>query len=98
MKKAPFQIGSAVLPNNVLYAPLAGCSDLPYRQMACKWRPGIIYCEIVKMDALVRPDSNTYRLLDYTVGMHPIGAQLCGSKAHLAGKSAKIIEDLGFDV
>lgn len=98
MTKQPFYIGSAALPNNILYAPLAGCSDLPYRKMACRWRPGIVYCEMVKMDALVRHDSQTYRLLDYTMDMHPIGAQLCGSKPLLAAKSAKIIEDLGFDV
>jgi len=30
--------------------------------------------------------------------MHPIGAQLCGSKPKLAAPSAKILEDMGFDV
>ena len=96
MKK--FSIGSAILPNKILFAPLAGCSDLPYRQMACRWRPGLIYCEMVKMDALARHDPHTYRLLDYTTDMHPIGAQLCGSKPKLAGTAARMIEDLGFDV
>jgi nifR3 family TIM-barrel protein len=94
----PFQLGSVTLPNRVLFAPLAGCSDLPYRQIAGKWRPGIVYCEMVKLDALVRHDAHTYRLLDYTPDMHPIGAQLCGSKLQYVQKSAKIIEDLGFDV
>jgi nifR3 family TIM-barrel protein len=92
------QLGSVALPNRVLYAPLAGCSDLPYRKMASRWRPGIVYCEMVKMDALVRHDPHTYRLLDYTPGLHPIGAQLCGSKLQFVQQSAKIIEDLGFDV
>lgn len=98
MKNRPFNVGSVVLPNPVFFAPLAGCSDLPYRQMACRWRPGIVYCEMVKIDALVRHDSHTYRILDYTGDMHPIGAQLCGSKPKLARKAARIIEDMGFDV
>lgn len=98
MNDRPFFIGSARLPNNILYAPLAGCSDLPFRRMACRYRPGIIYCEMVKIDALVRHDPNTYRMLDYDSDMHPIGAQLCGSKPKLAGEAARIIEDLGFDV
>lgn len=97
MNPKSFQYGSLKLPNRVLFAPLAGCSDLPYRQMACQWRPGITYCEMVKMDALVRHDSNTYRLLDYTKDLHPIGAQICGSKAKFAAPVAKIIESLGFD-
>jgi tRNA-dihydrouridine synthase B len=96
--KAPFSLGSLSLPNNIFYAPLAGCSDLPFRSMACRYRPGILYSEMVKIDALVRNDPHTYRLLDYTSDMHPIGAQICGSKPKLAATSAKIIEDLGFDV
>lgn len=93
-----FQLGSLTLPSNVLCAPLAGCSDLPFRRMTSKYRPGLIFCEMVKMDALIRNDPHTYRLLDYEASMHPIGGQICGSKLHLAGPCAKIIEDLGFDV
>jgi nifR3 family TIM-barrel protein len=66
--------------------------------MAAKYKPGLMYCGMVKMDALVRHDSHTYHLLDYSPDMHPIGGQLCGSKPALAGKAAKIIEELGFDV
>jgi len=96
--KTPFSIGKAELPSNILYAPLAGCSDLPFRHMSRRYRPGIVYCEMVKIDALVRNDAHTYRLLDYTPDMHPIGAQLCGSKPEMAAAAARIIEDLGFDV
>jgi tRNA-dihydrouridine synthase B len=96
--KRPFQLGKLQLPSNILCAPLAGCSDLPFRRMTVKYRPGLVYCEMVKMDALIRHDPNTYRLLDYESHMHPIGGQLCGSKPEIAGQCAKIIEDLGFDV
>lgn len=96
--KRPFSFGDLQLPSNIFCAPLAGCSDLPFRRMTSKYRPGLIYCEMVKMDALIRHDPHTYRLLDYETSMHPIGAQLCGSKPALAGDCAKIIEDLGFDV
>ncbi|MGE5196853.1 MAG: tRNA dihydrouridine synthase DusB [Anaerolineae bacterium] len=96
--KRPFKLGSLSLVSNIFCAPLAGCSDLPFRRMTSAYRPGLIYCEMVKMDALVRNDPHTFRLLDYESSMHPIGAQLCGSKPYLAGTCAKIIEDLGFDV
>jgi len=96
--KRPFKFGSLELPSNIFCAPLAGCSDLPFRRMTSAYQPGLVYCEMVKMDALVRQDFNTFRMLDYEASMHPIGAQLCGSKPQLAGKSAKILEDLGFDV
>ncbi len=100
MKKflKPFQLGSLTLPCNILYAPLAGCSDYPFRQMSAKYHPGLMYCEMVKMDAIVRHDQGTFHMLDYHPGMHPIGAQLCGSKPSIAAQAARIVEDLGFDV
>ncbi len=92
------KIGNVKLASKILYAPLAGCSDLPFRKISCRYRPGLLYCEMVKIDALVRNDPHTYRLLDYEPNMHPIGAQICGSKAKMAADAARIIEDLGFDV
>ncbi|MCK4934643.1 MAG: tRNA dihydrouridine synthase DusB [Simkaniaceae bacterium] len=94
----PLKLGSLTLKNNIIYAPLAGCSDVPFRQMSALYSPGLMYCEMVKMDALVRDDKNTFRMLDFEPCNVPIGAQLCGSKKELAAPSARIIEDLGFDV
>lgn len=94
----PISFGHLTLPSNIFYAPLAGCSDFPFRKMGSKFKPGLMYTEMVKMDALVRHDQGTYRLLDYSPDMRPIGAQIVGSKVHLAGEVARIIEDLGFNV
>jgi len=94
----PIKFKNLTLPNNVFYSPLAGCSDFPFRQMAALYPVGLMYCEMVKMEALIRHELGTYRLLDYTDAMRPIGAQLCGSNPKLAGPTARIIEDLGFDV
>lgn len=94
----PIILGKTTLPNNIFYSPLAGCSDYPFRSIVKLFSPGLIFCEMVKMDALVRYDANTFKLLEYSHDMHPIGAQLVGSKKEYAAQSARIIEDLGFDV
>lgn len=94
----PFKLGNLELPNNVFYSPLAGCSDYPFRMMAAKYNPGLIYCEMVKMDALVRNDPSTFRLLDFDMSMHPIGAQIVGCKPLYAKEAARIIQDCGFSV
>lgn len=96
--KRPFYIGTLKLPSNILCAPLAGCTDVPFRRMLAKYHPGLMYCEMVKMDALVRGIEETFNYLQLEEEMRPIGGQICGSKPELAGKSAKIIEDLGFDI
>ncbi len=98
MIKKPFFLGKTALPNNVFYAPLAGCSDLPFRQMSAKYRPGLMYCEMVKIEGLLRKNEETLKMLDYDESMHPIGAQLCGSNLDLVADAAKVIEDMGFDV
>ena len=96
--QTPFFLGKLKLQNNIFYSPLAGWSDFPYRKMAAQYQPGLIYCEMVKMDALVRHDTTTFHILDFSKEMHPIGAQIVGSKPSIAGQAAKIIEDLGFDI
>lgn len=93
----PLRLGQLTLQNRVIYSPLAGCSDWPFRKMASRYRPGLMYCEMVKMDALVRFDPNTFHLLDYDPSMHPIGAQLVGGNLDVAFDAAQIIEHLGFD-
>ena len=91
-------LDTLVLSSNVWYAPLAGCSDWPFRMMTSQWRPGLIFTEMVKMDALMRADRGTYELLHYSDSMHPIGAQIFGSSPQYAGKSARLLSEMGFDV
>jgi len=95
--KQPFFLGKLKLPSNIFCAPLAGCSDLPFRRMTSAYRPGLLFCEMVKMDALIRNEPKTFQMLQFEKEMHPIGAQLFGSKPQMAGPCAKILEDLGFD-
>ena len=82
----------------IVYAPLAGCSDYPFRKMSARYNPHLMFCEMVKMEALLRKIPGTYQMLEYSDEMRPIGGQICGSDPKLAGPCAKIIEDLGFDV
>ncbi|HQT05302.1 MAG TPA: tRNA-dihydrouridine synthase, partial [Thiotrichales bacterium] len=36
----PFVIGRFVLPNNLVLAPMAGVSDLPWRNLCREWGAG----------------------------------------------------------
>lgn len=92
------KFGQLVLKSNVIYSPLAGCSDFPFRKMSARFSPALMFCEMVKMEAVVRRIPATMQMLEYSEDMRPIGGQVCGSDAKLAAPSAKIIEDLGFDV
>lgn len=97
-KTNPLRFGKTTLPSAIFYAPLAGCSDFPFRQMSAQFHPGLMYCEMVKMEAIIRREPNTLRMLDYTAAMRPIGAQLCGSNPAIAAQAARYVAELGFDV
>jgi tRNA-dihydrouridine synthase B len=92
------EIGSLKLKNKVIYSPLAGCSDFPFRKISALYQPGLMFCEMVKMQPLVREHPVTLNMLDYSEEMRPIGGQIVGSDPKLAGPAAKIIEERGFDV
>lgn len=94
----PIQLKNLTLASNIIYAPLAGCSDFVFRKMSARYKPALMFCEMVKMEALLRKVPGTYEMLQYSEEMRPIGAQICGSHPHLAIESARIIEDMGFDV
>lgn len=96
--QTPFFVGDLELENNLFYSPLAGCSDYPFRKMSAKFRPGLIFTEMIKIDSLVRCKKETFQMLSFDPSMHPIGAQICGSDPKMAAKSAQMIEELGFDL
>ena len=94
----PINIQKLSLENNIVYSPLAGCSDLPFRRMVRKYTKSLIFTEMTKAEALARGDKGTFSMLSYTKEMHPIGAQICTSNKEIAKNCAPIIEDLGFDL
>jgi tRNA-dihydrouridine synthase B len=94
----PIKIKDLELCSNIIYSPLAGCSDLPFRRMVRKYTDSLIFTEMTKAEALARGDKGTFSMLSFTKDMHPIGAQICTRDKEIAGKCAPIIEDLGFDL
>lgn len=91
-------IGSLKLRVPVVYAPLAGYSDFPFRKMSAMFFPGLMFCEMIKVEALLRKIPKTFQILEYSESMRPIGAQLCGSQPNEIGLAGRIVEDMGFDV
>ena len=91
-------IKNLCLRSPVVYAPLAGFSDYPYRRMSSIYHPALMFCEMVKVEGLHYSPSRTLQLLTYSEDMRPIGGQLCGSCPKMAGEAAKMLEDLGFDI
>ena len=93
--KNNFTIKDLNLSHNIIYAPLAEYTDFAFRRLVRNYHTSLMYCEMVKMQALVR--EKTTKLLKYTKDMKPLGAQLSGADPSIAFDSAKKLEDSGFD-
>jgi tRNA-dihydrouridine synthase len=62
MRKS-LKIGTLVLPHNVVLAPLAGITNLPFRLICRQEGAAFAYTEMVSVNGLVREGSKTLALL-----------------------------------
>ena len=59
----PLKIGDLVLPHNVVLAPLAGITNLPFRILCRREGAALAFTEMVSVNGLVREGVNTLALL-----------------------------------
>ncbi len=91
-------IGSVTLENNLILAPMAGVTDLPFRLLAKEQGAGLICMEMVSAKALQYNNKNTYQLLEVNPKERPVSLQLFGSDPDCISEMAKRIEDKPFDI
>ena len=91
------QIGSVNVENNVILAPMAGVTDLPFRLLCKEMGCGMLYTEMVSAKAILYGNKNTEVLMKVTLGENPIALQLFGSEPKVMAEIAKRIEERPFD-
>ena len=75
----PLQIGSVTLPNNLILAPMAGVTDLPFRLLCKEQGAGLLCMEMVSAKAILYKNRNTEELLKIDERENPVSLQLFGS-------------------
>lgn len=86
------------LKNNLILAPMAGVSDLPFRLLCKEQGAGLVCMEMVSAKAISFRNKNTYALMQTDPSEHPVSMQLFGSDPDLMGEVAASIEDHPFDI
>lgn len=92
------QIGNVTLENNLILAPMAGVSDLPFRLLCREQGAGLVCMEIVSAKAILYKNRNTEELLTIDPKEHPVSLQLFGSDPDIISEIAKQIEERPFDI
>lgn len=88
-------IGGVKLPNNVVLAPMAGMTDLPFRLLCAEQGAGLMCMEMVSAKAVMYHNRNTESLLTIHPKEHPVSLQLFGSDPDIISGMAKRLEEEG---
>ena len=94
----PLKIGSVTLPNNLILAPMAGVTDLPFRLLCKEQGAGLLCMEMVSAKAILYKNRNTESLLEIDPRENPVSLQLFGSDPEIISNIAHQIEDRPFDI
>lgn len=89
------KIGNVELENNLILAPMAGVTDLPFRIVCKKYgNPGLVCNEMVSSKAITFQDEKTLKMLNCNNEKRPISMQIFGSDPEIMGESAKVISSI----
>ena len=86
------KIGNVELENNIILAPMAGVTDLPFRKICKKYgNPGLVCNEMVSSKAIVYKDEKTLAMIKNDEEKRPISMQIFGSEPEVMGEAAKFM-------
>lgn len=68
----PLQIGNVTTKNNIILAPMAGITDLPFRSVVEEFGVGLVYTEMASAKAIFYGDEKTNKLLNIKGEKRPV--------------------------
>lgn len=92
------RIGNVELENNVILAPMAGVTDLPFRMLCKEQGCGLVCTEMVSAKAILYKNRNTRELLKVREEERPVSVQLFGSDPEIVSDMAQQIEEGPYDI
>lgn len=95
-----FHVGSVPVSGDVILAPMAGYSDVPYRALCRAYGSAMNYTEFVPVEALLgkRSRNRFWQRLDKKPGEHPMVFQIFGNNAQKILQAAQAVLDLEPDI
>lgn len=88
------KIGNVEIPNRLALAPMAGVTDIGFRQVCREQGAGLTYTELVSSKALCYQDKKTRLLLELSPDEHPAVAQIFGSDPVCMAEAAAIAAEV----
>lgn len=94
----PLTIRGLTLENNLIQAPLAGYSSLPFRLLSWRWgRPGLLATEMISAGALRQGSPSQEQYLAKSPEEGPVLYQIWGADPESVGRAARTVTERGAD-
>ena len=92
------QIGSYILKNNLIVAPMAGVTDRPFRILCKKLGAGLAVSEMVTSNSLLYGSEKTLRRANHEGEVDPISVQIAGADPKMMADAARYNVDNGAQI
>jgi len=84
-------IGDLLKKTPLVLAPMAGITDFPFRMICKDLGAGLVFSEMVSVEALIREHKRTHGMLHTDPAERPVVFQIFGSKPASMGEAAHIV-------
>jgi nifR3 family TIM-barrel protein len=91
----PIPLRGLELASNLVMAPMAGVSNLPFRLVAREAGAALAFSETVSAKGLVNGGKRSWRLLQSSPREAPVAFQLFGSEPEVLGEACRQLADQG---
>ena len=92
------RIGSHLLKNRLIVAPMAGVTDRPFRQLCKRLGAGMAVSEMVTSNSLLYGSAKTARRANHDGEVDPISVQIAGADPQMMAEAARHNVDRGAQI
>ncbi|MBI5436907.1 MAG: tRNA dihydrouridine synthase DusB [Nitrosomonadales bacterium] len=92
------RIGSHQLKNNLIVAPMAGVTDLPFRMLCKSMGAGMAVSEMVASNSLLYGSEKTRRRANHEGETDPVSVQIVGADPQMLARAARHNVDAGAQI
>jgi tRNA-dihydrouridine synthase B len=88
-------IGSLMLEDPVILAPMSGVTDLPFRRLVKRQGAGLVVSEMIASEAMIRETRQSMTMAQSCTDEQPMAVQLAGCEPRVMAEAAKLNADRG---
>src|SRR6266850_5233060 len=88
-------VGSLMLKDPVILAPMSGVTDLPFRRLVKRLGAGLVVSEMIASEAMIRETRQSLTMARNCPDEQPMAVQLAGCDPQVMAEAAKLSADRG---